>query len=89
MDKNTVNLSELAEIMERLSKRPDDYLMQAVQALRELHRLKTEVRQNALRGQATLMDYWYESCGEPPDAKEHMAKVEDLLDELEQYLKEL
>lgn len=37
-----VNLRELAEIMDRLSKRPDDYHNQAASALMELHRLKTE-----------------------------------------------
>ena len=81
MTKNTVNLSELAEIMEGLSKRPEDYHSQAASALVELHRLKTEVHR--------LSEVWHQQCGGRPDTGSEYLTIGLAVDRLEAIVRRL
>ena len=75
------DLSDLAEIMDRLSKNPNDYHSQAASALRELHQMKTEVHR--------LSEMWHLKCGGRPDTGSEMLSIELAVDRLEAIARKL
>lgn len=75
------DLSDLAEIMDRLSKNPNDYHSQAASALRELHQMKTEVHR--------LSEMWHQQCSGRPDTGSEMLSIELAVDRLEAIARKL
>ena len=81
MTKNRVDLLELAETMERLSKNPNDYHSQAATALRELHCLKTEVLH--------LSEVWHQQCAGWPTTGSEMLSIGIAVDNLDVIARKL
>lgn len=88
-EKSMIDLHELAEIMDRLSKRPDDYPSQAASVIRELNRLKTEVHPSILEASAKLSNYWHEDCEGWPDWADDMRRLELDIDAVAERVKQL
>lgn len=88
-EKVATDLRQLAEIMDRLSKRPDDYPSQAAVAIRELNRLKTEVHPSILEASAKLSNCWHVDCSGRPDSADDMLSLELAVDAVAERVKQL
>ena len=75
------DLRDLAEIMDRLSKNPNDYPSQAAAALRELHQMNTEVLH--------LSEVWHQQCGGRPDTGSEYLTIGLAVDRLEAIVRDL
>ena len=82
------DLRILAEIMDRRSKRPDDYHSQAALALKRLAHLES-VASEILEASHDLSELWHQECAGYPDTDREILRLGIALDRVEKTVRKL